>query len=292
MTVDKRDDFLPCDILCLIVDFLPLDIHTILHWEQISKQFFTVAEEYWHALWNKEYSNFSLRANYRFAIIQLHIYNLHTREPFDHLPMRKNEFRVMISGPQGVGKTSLAIRFTKDAFSHFVDPYEQEILHQRLEINGNQFIVEIYDMGGREEFEDTLQIAYKNCDCLFLCCDLARRNQLEEMAEEMTNYTNTGVRLEKQLSVLLCVTKSDLDRSSDDELTMDDIRDFAQQYAIKNIIETSAKENINVDEAFVQMHKIAMHVLQKNPQFLPMLENGKTILSEKYYNKKSLCNMM
>ncbi len=93
--------------------FLPLEIHYLLNWEQISTQFYSIAETYWQKLWSNEHPSVPLKTNHRSASIQISKY-LNKCE--------KKEIKVVLSGPGGVGKSALVLRLVTNKFVPEFDP--------------------------------------------------------------------------------------------------------------------------------------------------------------------------
>jgi hypothetical protein len=115
------EDRIPREIISHIVSFLSLDEKTILNWESISKQFYSVAEQHWVTLWNTKNPSAQLRKNHRFGCLQLFAYRQqHTRNSRNNYNI--NEVKIVIAGAGGVGKSALTIRYVQDAFVAMYDP--------------------------------------------------------------------------------------------------------------------------------------------------------------------------
>jgi hypothetical protein len=109
-----KQELLTRDVIEHIVAYLPLTIHELLKWEQINKEFFSVADQQWFLLWRKENPSTKLEKNYRFACMQTHV--VKRRNPLYYI-----NATVAITGPKGSGKSALVQRFDSDTFGNY-DP--------------------------------------------------------------------------------------------------------------------------------------------------------------------------
>src|SRR3989338_10024969 len=101
------EDRIPREIVEHIVSFLSHDVRTIAKWEKISKQFYSVAEQHWVTLWNKEHPTTQLKKNHRLGCMQLFAY-LQQHKP---KPNYNNEVKIVVAGEGGVRKKGLKICF-------------------------------------------------------------------------------------------------------------------------------------------------------------------------------------
>jgi hypothetical protein len=112
------EDRIPRDIVVHIVSYLPLNVKTLLKWDRISKQFYSVATEHWVTLWNKECPFAPLKRNHRFACIQWHAYRQHNAATLHP----RNDVKIVVVGGGGVGKSSLTTRFIQGVYYPLYDP--------------------------------------------------------------------------------------------------------------------------------------------------------------------------
>jgi Flp pilus assembly CpaE family ATPase len=110
----KGVDALPYDVLSHILDYLPHTLPALLKIEQISKQFYTVADMHWKIVWDKTYSS-ELKHNHRHGCIQMRANNKSQRKSTKH------EVSTVL-GAGGVGKSTLTLRFVQSVFIEEYDP--------------------------------------------------------------------------------------------------------------------------------------------------------------------------
>lgn len=92
-----------------------------------------------------------------------------------------------------------------------------------------------------------------------------------------------------KIPAVISVNKCDLD-PNDRKCSMEDVKKFADKYGIKDIYETSAKENTNVTELFTRVLELILTNIALDPDLIVKLENGQSILKQKAKKKK--CTVM
>jgi GTPase SAR1 family protein len=96
-----------------------------------------------------------------------------------------------------------------------------------------------------------------------------------------------------KIPAVISVNKCDLD-PNDRKSSMADVKEFAEKYGIKDIYETSAKENTNVTEVFTRVLELILTNVVLDPELIGKLENGESILKQnaKKKAKKKKCIVM
>ena len=165
--------------------------------------------------------------------------------------------KILFLGDSGVGKTSLARRFTNSGFN---TKYNMTICCNIFsrEISGTQSPSEFFiinDIAGQSRFKDIRSIFYFNFESVFAVCDLTRKQTLENLENvwipEIILKSDIG--RYKKINVVLIGNKLDLDDLH--VITSDDLREtllrIESQYpniTFKTpILLTSAKENMSIE---------------------------------------------
>ena len=111
----------------------------------------------------------------------------------------------------------------------------------------DKYNLKIWDTAGQERFKSLTMTFYKQSQGMMICFDLTKPRTFESL-RRWTVAVNQNC--EKGIATLLIGNKCDLE----DERAIS--KEQAQQFAADNnmqYFETSAKSNINVQEAFEQM---------------------------------------
>lgn len=168
----------------------------------------------------------------------------------DGTPKEQYEFKVVLLGDKGVGKTCLVLRFIE---GHFNVRQQSTIgaffLTKRIATQeGHSAKIQIWDTAGQERFRAMAPMYYRNAAAAIVCFDITDEssfNTMKDWVEELK--TNVA---EKNLVLAIACNKGDL---ADERVVS---RARAEQFArsINAIIhETSAKENFGVAELFAKV---------------------------------------
>jgi len=154
--------------------------------------------------------------------------------------------KIAMVGAFAVGKTSLVQRFVRSIFSEkYQTTIGVKIDQKELSIDGKEVTLLLWDIHGEDDFMKVKPTYLIGSSGYFLVADGTRADtydtalKLHEMASSVT----------KNAPFILLINKSDLQESW--EITENQIETLIQKGW--QIIRTSAKENANVENAFVQL---------------------------------------
>ena len=158
-------------------------------------------------------------------------------------------YKILILGDSSVGKTSLLLQFCDEKF----DPetlttvgidYKKKFTMR----HGQKIQLQLCDTAGQERFRSIAKNFYKNCDGIILVYDIANIKSFENI-KSWINSIKDNVDLDK-IGLIIVGNKIDLEEKR--QVTKDMRINFEEKQQIK-IVETSAKNNINVNEAFIEI---------------------------------------
>lgn len=167
------------------------------------------------------------------------------------------DFRILIVGDQGVGKSSLMYRFADDEFGSDVRAsMKVDSKFIRADFGGKQARVQIWDVMGCERQRAIDDGYYAGADAILVVYDVTSQESYENARSvwlyDVMTYAKPGV------AVGLCANKSDVDMLYR-RVTPIDGRELALDFDVPCFWETSAKEGVNVSLAFADLaRKIAM----------------------------------
>nr|ABD65428.1 Rab1-like [Suberites domuncula] len=158
--------------------------------------------------------------------------------------------KLVLIGDPGVGKTSLLMRYTEDKFSEAslasIGPgvdYKRKI----ITVDDKTLELQIWDTAGQERFRTISGTFYKGAHGILLVYDVTDEDSFTRCrtwAQDMDRYL-----YDKPDAVKYLVgNKIDLNESR--KISATTAQDAADSYFEMTQVETSAKDNINVEETF------------------------------------------
>ncbi|KAI9105864.1 ras-like protein 1 [Phlyctochytrium arcticum] len=158
------------------------------------------------------------------------------------------EYKLVVVGGGGVGKSALTIQFIQ---SHFVDEYDPTIedsYRKQCVVDDEEALLDVLDTAGQEEYS-AMREQYMRTGEGFLCVySITSRNSFEEIS---TFYQQIlRVKDRDYYPIIIVANKCDLENER--VVSTQAGRDLARSFGCK-FVETSAKQKINVDEAFFSL---------------------------------------
>ena len=200
-------------------------------------------------------------------------------EEYDHI------FKVLLLGNSDVGKSSLILRYVDQVWSDtFVPTIGVDFKVKTLEIDNKQIKMQIWDTAGQERFRNVISSYFRGSHGILLIYDITNRDSFK-------NLENWLIEIEKNASqnVLKILIGNKNDLVNDREIQAEEGQAFANRNGME-FIETSAKMNTNVTEAFEALAKLMMkfnsekkNVLNKNEPKTLSAASGQDL------NKKKKC---
>lgn len=159
-------------------------------------------------------------------------------------------YKILVVGDSGAGKTSLVDRIISNNFGPATLPtVGVEFKTYSTLIDGSEVKLNIWDTAGQEKYRSVAKSYFRNgCGALVVfSIDSAESfDHIESWIDDISQGCLPNA------AVLLVGNKSDLD--SQRQVTTDEAQSLARRHGF-NYIETSAKLNTNVQEAFVRLGK-------------------------------------
>nr|XP_043634563.1 ras-related protein RABA6a-like [Erigeron canadensis] len=157
-------------------------------------------------------------------------------------------FKTVLIGDSAVGKSNLLSRFAKDEFYLDSKPtIGVEFAYRNAKVGDKIIKAQIWDTAGQERFRAITSSYYRGALGAMLVYDITRQGTFENLKKWLHELREFGNR---DMVIVLVGNKSDLDDLR--EVGVEDGQKLAQ---LENLcfMETSAKENLNVEDAFLQM---------------------------------------
>merc|ERR1712088_608209 len=171
------------------------------------------------------------------------------RERFRPIHTRMREYKIVVLGSGGVGKSALTVQFVQGIFVEKYDPTIEDSYRKQVEVDGQQCMLEILDTAGTEQFTAMRDLYMKNGQGFVLVYSITAQstfNDLQDLREQILRVKDTD-----DVPMVLVGNKCDLE----DERVVgkDQGLNLARQFNNCNFMETSAKAKIGVKDIFFDL---------------------------------------
>ena len=159
------------------------------------------------------------------------------------------QFKIILVGDPNVGKTSLILRYTNNAFRrNYVPTLGVMVSDKIFKIEESVVQLTLWDIGGQQKFQTMRQQFYRGTDAVFLIFDLTRPETFNTIPNWFSDVIEQ-VRYPEELIGFIIGNKNDLkDQIFITQELVDEMREKLPQPL--GYIETSALVGKNVDFAF------------------------------------------
>eukprot|EP00009_Paramoeba_aestuarina_P017567 CAMPEP_0201532874 /NCGR_PEP_ID=MMETSP0161_2-20130828/51520_1 /ASSEMBLY_ACC=CAM_ASM_000251 /TAXON_ID=180227 /ORGANISM="Neoparamoeba aestuarina, Strain SoJaBio B1-5/56/2" /LENGTH=205 /DNA_ID=CAMNT_0047936531 /DNA_START=70 /DNA_END=687 /DNA_ORIENTATION=+ len=154
--------------------------------------------------------------------------------------------KLMMLGDTSVGKTSLVLRYTEGTYtSNYISTLGVDFKTKEIDVDGRKFQVQVWDTAGQERFRALTSSYFHGANGFLLVCDLTEKLTFESLN---TWYEN----IEKYApdDTVVGLVGSKCDKKEDRSVTEKDLDGFAKDHGCEMVVETSAKDNVNVRDCF------------------------------------------
>jgi len=159
-------------------------------------------------------------------------------------------FKLLLIGDSGVGKTCVLFRFSDDAFnSTFISTIGIDFKIRTIELDEKKIKLQIWDTAGQERFRTITTAYYRGAMGILLVYDITNEKSFDNIKNWIRNIeAHASEDVEKMIIGNKC------DNVEKRAISIDQGQILASEYKV-DFMETSAKANINVEEAFTQIAK-------------------------------------
>ena len=161
--------------------------------------------------------------------------------------LKRTVLPLMLLGDGQVGKTSLILRLTGNEFNDSqLTTVGKESYIQQVKLHGYELKMKIWDTAGQERFKSMSVQVIKNSDAVILVYAIDDRNSFNALDQWLNKLKDT-IDISKK-PIMIIGNKSDVE-SDKRVVTYEEGKKYADEKGY-HFYETSAKNNINIKEAF------------------------------------------
>eukprot|EP01127_Copromyxa_protea_P009459 TRINITY_DN223_c0_g2_i1.p1 TRINITY_DN223_c0_g2~~TRINITY_DN223_c0_g2_i1.p1 ORF type:complete len:198 (+),score=51.52 TRINITY_DN223_c0_g2_i1:25-618(+) len=156
--------------------------------------------------------------------------------------------KVVVLGSGGVGKSALTVQFVQGIFVEKYDPTIEDSYRKLVEVDGAQYMLEILDTAGTEQFTAMRDLYMKNGQGFVLAYSIIAQstfNDIPDLREQILRVKDVD-----HVPTVLVGNKCDL--SDQRVITTEQGEALAGKFSCK-FLEASAKTKVNVDQIFLDL---------------------------------------
>uniref|UniRef100_A0A8D2PE65 DIRAS family GTPase 2 n=1 Tax=Zosterops lateralis melanops TaxID=1220523 RepID=A0A8D2PE65_ZOSLA len=165
------------------------------------------------------------------------------------MPEQSNDYRVVVFGAGGVGKSSLVLRFVKGTFRESYIPTIEDTYRQVISCDKSICTLQITDTTGSHQFPAMQRLSISKGHAFILVYSITSRQSLEELKPIYEQICQIKGDIEN-IPIMLVGNKNDENQNR--EIESNEGEAMAKKWKCA-FMETSAKTNHNVKELFQEL---------------------------------------
>ncbi|XP_007433644.1 GTP-binding protein Di-Ras3 [Python bivittatus] len=198
------------------------------------------------------------------------------------MPEQSNDYRVVVFGAAGVGKSSLVLRFIRGTFRETYIPTVEDTYRQVISCDKNICTLQITDTTGSHQFPAMQRLSISKGHAFMLVYSVTSRQSVEELQPIYEQICQIKGDIQK-VPIMLVGNKSD---DTQREVGTSEGEVLATKWKC-SFMETSAKMNYNVQELFEELLN-----LEKRRNVSLQVDGKKSKQQRKKDKLRSKCSVM
>eukprot|EP00300_Choanocystis_sp_HF-7_P008753 c16087_g1_i2.p1 GENE.c16087_g1_i2~~c16087_g1_i2.p1 ORF type:complete len:189 (+),score=32.04 c16087_g1_i2:60-626(+) len=163
----------------------------------------------------------------------------------DHKSM---EYKLVVLGGGGVGKSALTIRLVTDNFLEEYDPTIEDSYRKQVVIDNETALLDILDTAGQDEYSSMQDQWMREGKGFLLVYSITSRSTFEEMV----TFREKILRSKDSENVPMVLVGNKCDLEAERAVQWAEGKELADQWGCR-FMESSAKEKINHEECFFEV---------------------------------------
>ncbi|KAK2580443.1 hypothetical protein KPH14_006186 [Odynerus spinipes] len=181
--------------------------------------------------------------------------------------MQTVEGKVVVLGSQGVGKTSIIVRYVGNVFNHRVNPtIGASFFTCKLNVGDTKVKLQVWDTAGQERFKSMAPMYYRNANAAMLVFDLTQYNTFTAIKSWVTELKRN---IEGQMVLAVIGNKSDLVK--DRQVDAEEGRTYATKIGA-TYHETSVLYNEGIESVFLAIANGLLRLSSDNVEIATSLK--------------------
>jgi len=174
------------------------------------------------------------------------------------------EYKIVLLGSGGVGKSALTVQYVSEIFVDRYDPTIEDSYRKQVEFDNQQYMLEILDTAGTEQFTAMRDMYMRNGHGFILVYSIVSEDTFKELQgvrDRILSVKDT----DEVPPMILVGNKVDLEEERVVPKAQGQM--LAKKFNNCAFLETSAKQRVNVEETFTtlvrQINKFNPHFKEK-----------------------------
>ncbi|XP_063156215.1 GTP-binding protein Di-Ras3 [Candoia aspera] len=197
------------------------------------------------------------------------------------MPEQSNDYRVVVFGAAGVGKSSLVLRFIRGTFRETYIPTIEDTYRQVISCDKNICTLQITDTTGSHQFPAMQRLSISKGHAFMLVYSVTSRQSVEELQPIYEQICQIKGDIQK-VPIMLVGNKSD---DTQREVGTSEGEVLATKWKC-SFMETSAKTNYHVQELFEELLNL------EKRRNVSLQVDGKKSKQRKKDKLRSKCSVM
>lgn len=160
--------------------------------------------------------------------------------------MKTIEAKIVVLGAQGVGKTSMVVRYIGRMFSHHISPtIGASFFTCKINIEDTRVKLQVWDTAGQERFKSMAPMYYRNANAALLVFDITQYDSFTSVQTWVKELQRNVVE-----PMVLSVIGNKTDLSEQRKVSREEAFQYAQSIG-GNYFESSALQDEGIEEVFL-----------------------------------------
>lgn len=155
-------------------------------------------------------------------------------------------YKLVILGSGGVGKSALTIQLVQNRFVAAYDPTIEDSYKKTLCVDDHDVSLDILDTAGQDDFAAIRATYMRSGNGFIVVFAVNDPSSFDAVDKFQTDIKVTSQK--EDIPIIVCGNKCDL---PDRDVTEEEAKQYCQEHGLV-YFETSAKSNVNVQEAFME----------------------------------------
>jgi len=160
------------------------------------------------------------------------------------------EYKLVIVGGGGVGKSALTIQLIQNHFIDEYDPTIEDSYRKQVNVDGDTALLDILDTAGQEEYSAMRDQYMRTGQGFLLVYAITSRSSFEELL----GFKEQILRVKEdclQIPMVIVANKSDLEPER--QVSAHEGSELARSFNNAPFFEASAKTRVHVEESFYEL---------------------------------------